>query len=297
MILLQTKIFNIFPGSSQTPSLVKILSSCCNRYTYEYILHRELWLNRRYFEISNSPEKKCLTIDMTHVNSLGPSKFSTSAKNDKKQIFYCNYSKKDRMFSRFLAIRKQTPAGEIIFSIVNLIDKSNKTKDIYYNISDKLSEIDNDRVQFKHRIREFNQSNVNSRQHELTTATTKHNAKEHDESAKSQDLFQNNNAIEKRSKAYTTTRIKSRNFLSNILYVGINKKDFYNENFIFNIYTSLVNNLNPFSLDRKLNDHNKHGMIYILWKECMTAKFYKFIISLEKNFISKWEKCTLSKSG
>ena len=59
------------------------------------------------------------------------------------------------MFNRFLAIRKQIPTGEIIFSIVNLIDKSNKTKDIYYNIGDELSEFDNDRVQFKHRIREF----------------------------------------------------------------------------------------------------------------------------------------------
>ena len=42
-------------------------------------------------------------------------KFKTSAENDKKQIFYYNYNKKDRMFTRFLAIRKQTSTGEIIF--------------------------------------------------------------------------------------------------------------------------------------------------------------------------------------
>ena len=34
MILLQTKIFNIFPGSLETSSVIKILSSYCNRYTY-----------------------------------------------------------------------------------------------------------------------------------------------------------------------------------------------------------------------------------------------------------------------
>ena len=34
--------------------------------------------------------------------------------------------KKDRVFNRLLAVRKQTSTGEIIFSIVNLIDKSNK---------------------------------------------------------------------------------------------------------------------------------------------------------------------------
>ena len=41
---------------------------------------------------------------------------------------------------------EKTSTGEIIFSFVNLIDKSNKTKDIYYNIGDELSEFDNDRV-------------------------------------------------------------------------------------------------------------------------------------------------------
>ena len=53
------------------------------------------------------------------------------------------------------------------------------------------------------------------------------------ESGKSRDFFQNNNPFERK---YTTTRIKSRNFLSNIAYVGINKEDFYNENFIFDVY-------------------------------------------------------------
>ena len=44
-----------------------------------------------------------------------------------------------------------------------------------------------------------------------------------DESAKSQDFFQDNNVVKIK---YATTRIKSRNFLSNIAYVGINKKDY-----------------------------------------------------------------------
>ena len=57
MILSQTKIFNIFLGSLQTSSVIKILSSCCNRHTYKYIPHRNLWLNRLYFKISNSSEK------------------------------------------------------------------------------------------------------------------------------------------------------------------------------------------------------------------------------------------------
>ena len=98
-----------------------------------------------------------------------------------------------------------------------------------------------------------------------------------DESAKSQDFFQDNNPL---GRKYATTQIKSRNFLSNIVYVGINKEDFYNENFIFDVYLLHTKNLNPFSLDRKLGDKNKHEMIYILWKECMPQKFYKHISKL-----------------
>ena len=48
---------------------------------------------------------------------------------------------------------------------------------------------------------------------------------------------------------YSPTRVKSRNFLSNISYTGIiSKGDFYNENFILDVYILLVKNLNPFSL-------------------------------------------------
>ena len=42
-------------------------------------------------------------------------------------------------------------------------------------------------------------------------------------SAKSQNYFQDNNPL---GKKYTTTQIKSRNFLPNIAYVGMKKEDF-----------------------------------------------------------------------
>ena len=100
-----------------------------------------------------------------------------------------------------------------------------------------------------------------------------------DESAKSQDFFQENKDI---GKKYTTAHIKSRNFLSNMEYVGISKEDYYNENF------------NPFSLDRKLADKTKHEMIYMLWKECIPVKFYKHICK-EKNLF-KQEKSAPAKN-
>ena len=84
-----------------------------------------------------------------------------------------------------------------------------------------------------------------------------------DESAKSQDFFQDNKDIGKRC---STTRIKSRNFLSNIAYVGINKEDYYNKKFVSDVYLLLTRNLNPLSLDRKLADKAKYEMIYMLCK-------------------------------
>lgn len=82
--------------------------------------------------------KKCLTIDIRHVKSLRLSKFRFGTKNGKKQICYYNYNKKYRAFSRFLAVRKQTSTGEVIFSIVNLIDKLIKFKNSYYKIEFKI---------------------------------------------------------------------------------------------------------------------------------------------------------------
>ena len=70
------------------------------------------------------------------------------------------------------------------------------------------------------------------------------------------------------------TRIKSQNFLSNIAYIGINKEDYYNNNFIFDVYFLLTKNLSPFSLDKKLADKTKHEMIYMLWRECMSVEYY-----------------------
>ena len=124
MILSWTKIFNIFPGLFQDSSIVKILSSFCSRDRYNYIPNRDLWINRLCFDISNSTNKKCLTIDTRDVNDLGPAKFKTQADNNREQICYYNRNERNKSFNSFLVVRKQTSqANKIIFSIVNVINK------------------------------------------------------------------------------------------------------------------------------------------------------------------------------
>ena len=108
---------------------------------------------------------------------------------------------------------------------------------------------------------------------------------------KSPDFFPTEKSIAKRKKVrytatrikYSPTRVKSRNFLSNIGYNSINKADFYSENFILDVFILLVKNLNPFSLQRKIPDKFKHEMIYMLWRECIPTAFYRFICQ-EDNF-------------
>lgn len=41
---------------------------------------------------------------------------------------------------------------------------------------------------------------------------------------------------------YLTTRIKARNFLLNISYTGVSENDFYNENFILDVYVLIAKN-------------------------------------------------------
>ena len=132
-----------------------------------------------------------------------------------------------------------------------------------FSINDRINELAKVTLAEKQELTENNNNNI---QQEMI-----------DKSAKSSDFFRYNKPSEKLERKYTTTRIKSRNFLSNISHDGINKEDFYNKNFIFDVCLLVTKNLNPFSLDTKLNHKNKHEMIYMHWKECMLQRFYQHI--------------------
>ena len=52
-------------------------------------------------------------------------------------------------------------------------------------------------------------------------------------------------------KRYCTTRIKARNFLANIAYRRYKKSDFNNGNFVIDVQSFLLQNLNPLMINRK----------------------------------------------
>ena len=147
MIMSQTHIFNFFPGSIHSSRILKTLSLFESRQKNTYLPNQQIWLNRLYFQISNSKVKKCLTIDTREVNKLGPGKFRTSADNWQEQTCYLNRSKSNSHFNSYTA--KRVFPDKLLFSIVkvnsdfNLINKS-------LEIEVKSNSFQNDRAKRKH---------------------------------------------------------------------------------------------------------------------------------------------------
>ena len=129
MIMSQTHIFNFIPGSIHSSRILKTLSLFASWQKNTYLPNQQVWLNNLYFQISNSKEKKCLTIDTRDVNKLGQRKFRTSAYNREVQTCYFNRNKSDTHFTSFVANRTKDKQS-ITFSFVkvnsdfNLVNKS-----------------------------------------------------------------------------------------------------------------------------------------------------------------------------
>ena len=86
MIMSQTNIFNFFPGSINNNRILKTLSLFASRQKQNYIPNHQIWLNKLYFQISNSKEENCFTTDTRDINELGPGKFRTSADNGESRL-------------------------------------------------------------------------------------------------------------------------------------------------------------------------------------------------------------------
>ena len=74
MIMSQTHIFNFFPDSIHSGRILKTFSLFASREKNTHLPTNQIWFNRLYFQISNSREKTCLTIDARDTNDFGPEK-------------------------------------------------------------------------------------------------------------------------------------------------------------------------------------------------------------------------------
>ena len=87
--------------------------------------------------------------------------------------------------------------------------------------------------------------------------------------------------IKRRIKPYTSSRIKTRKFMSN---TGLKSEIFVDNNFTFDTITLITKNIKPFSLERKIVDAKNRDIIYMLWDEGVEKTFYKHIYEND-NFI------------
>ena len=87
------------------------------------------------------------------------------------------------------------------------------------------------------------------------------------------DIFMDDKAI----KNYSSTKIKARNFLTNVSYNRITTVDYKNQNFVIDCFTFLILYLNPFYLERKFESSTEREFVNVLWMFLMPSNLYNFI--------------------
>ena len=99
-----------------------------------------------------------------------------------------------------------------------------------------------------------------------------------------QDFFSSDNVIipkktiKKRSfNNYSPTKVKARNFLTNIWYNRVKDEDFNNRSFIIDCYSFILLYLNPFYLDQKFENSGEKDYVEALWQLQIPNGFYVFI--------------------
>ena len=173
MTMRQTQIFNFFRGSVHSSAINRTFSLFANRYKKSYLPMHNIWLNRLYFDISNSRQKQCLTVDTRDVKDLGPGKLRAQADNGTRQICYFNRNKTDTGFNSFVATREQTSQkGVIKCSIDKVITNVNNSNVICSDLSDELKSIKNDNIHSK--LQQLSESDISGGR-----ATTNKNRDKH----------------------------------------------------------------------------------------------------------------------
>ena len=77
-------------------------------------------------------------------------------------------------------------------------------------------------------------------------------------------------------KLYSATKIKSRNFLTNISYNQLKQKNYDNQSFVTDSISYILLH-NPINLERKFFEKDDKEFINMLWLKCMPKEFPDFI--------------------
>ena len=154
-ILSQTNIFNIFPASVSLNMVRKILEGVCIRKTSKYIPHASLWISRLFIELANRNDKVCLTLNCSNTNRDGPGRFRSEADNPDKQLCYFSSANDEQVYNEFVSKRIKSSEFENNFHFKIVEVKSKTNKNISFDASNKLQELNKDNDTETSRSSEF----------------------------------------------------------------------------------------------------------------------------------------------
>ena len=99
------------------------------------------------------------------------------------------------------------------------------------------------------------------------------------------DIFSDDKDLKKQEKKakkkYSSTKVKARNFLTNISYNGIKSKDYENRTFVIDIFAYLTLYFNPYNINGKFESDLERSYINILWSQLLPQNFYIFVAKKE----------------
>ena len=82
----------------------------------------------------------------------------------------------------------------------------------------------------------------------------------------------------KRSKTpYSSTKMKARNYLTNISYRRVSDKDFKNIDFVIDLLSYILLYVKPFFIQLTYGDKEHRNIIKMLWEKCLPTKFYEHV--------------------
>ena len=109
--------------------------------------------------------------------------------------------------------------------------------------------------------------------------------------------FSQDNVDHKKRAAYSSTKVKARNLLTNVGYRRFKDSDFQKTNFVIDILSFMVYNCNPTNLEIKLETEKERDMIKFLWDNCVPHEFTKYLLQQNQFNIISQTNLTYQKSN
>ena len=91
--------------------------------------------------------------------------------------------------------------------------------------------------------------------------------------------FETFKRLETREPIYNSTKVKTRNILTNLSYLRVSRLDFDKKSYLIDFVTFIIQYLNVFSLDLKLETELEKNMLMFIWQNCLPARLTEFVSS------------------